>query len=486
MVARGSSKSAGSTSNRRKTSDTTAAADDARDPVNAETGDSSLSPADSMTTTSAEDIAASDIPVDAEAGRRGAAADETTAEPVEPVGDDSVAGSRDGIEEAEVLSPSDRDEGTSAPEADDGARITPTPRTSEPEATPRRGGLVPLILGGAVAAGIGYGAAYMGLLPTGSATPDTSQANAIAEALATQAETLAELQAQVAAIAATPATGDAMAEIDLTPVTDQIGALAGRIDGVTETLGSLTDRIAVLEDRPVFSGDISADSAAALEAATALEAELEAQRAAAEEQAAALQAAAEAAATAAAEAEAEAAAAIAEAEAEAAAALARAEAEAALVQVQAALETGAPFDEALAKLGEVTDVPQALGDLAASGVPTLGALQAEFPALARAALPRALQEAAGDGMGDRLGAFVLGQIGGRSVEPREGDDPDAVLSRVGAAIEAGELDAVLTEIAALPEGAQAELSAWAEAVEARADAVRSVATLSDALASSGN
>jgi hypothetical protein len=62
-------------------------------------------------------------------------------------------------------------------------------------------------------------------------------------------------------------------------------------------------------------------------------------------------------------------------------------------------------------------------------VASLEDIQAAFPAAARAALPVALRETAGDGAVDRFTAFVQGQVGGRAVAPREGDDPDAVLSR---------------------------------------------------------
>ena len=61
-------------------------------------------------------------------------------------------------------------------------------------------------------------------------------------------------------------------------------------------------------------------------------------------------------------------------------------------------------------------------------------------------------ETAEDGVMGGLGAFLQNQLGGRSVVPREGDDPDAVLSRVGAAVEAGDLSTALTEIESLPEG----------------------------------
>jgi hypothetical protein len=479
-VARGSSKSSGSTRNRRENAETTVPVEDMPSPDAIEALTEQADSPEARTSTDEAPAAAAEV-AEQDSPPATDADEAASPQPDGLAGDDSVTGAKDEVEDAEVvLEPGDGTETLATPEPE------PTRPTPPPAPPPQRNSLVPMVIGGVVAAGIGFGAAYMGVLPSRGSAPDTAQTGAIAEALSTQSETLAALQAQVAELQTAPAATGVAGDIDLTPITDQIGALVEEIARVTETLGSLSDRVAVLEDRPVFSGDITTDNAAALEAATALEAELEAQRAAAAEQAATLQAAAEAAAQAAAEAEAQAAAAVAEAEAQAAAALARVEAEAALVQMQVALETGAPFGDAVAALGQVTEVPAGLSDLAASGVPTLGALQAEFPALARAALPRALQEAAGDSMGDRLGAFVMGQIGGRSVEPREGDDPDAVLSRIGAAIEAGDLDSALTELSALPEGAQAELASWATGVQARADALAGLAILSGALAPSGN
>jgi hypothetical protein len=58
-------------------------------------------------------------------------------------------------------------------------------------------------------------------------------------------------------------------------------------------------------------------------------------------------------------------------------------------------------------------------------------------------------------------------LGARSVAPREGDDPDAVLSRAEAAIKAGDLNATLTELDTLPEEAQAAIADWRAAADAR-------------------
>jgi len=61
-------------------------------------------------------------------------------------------------------------------------------------------------------------------------------------------------------------------------------------------------------------------------------------------------------------------------------------------------------------------------------------------------------------------------LGARSVAPREGDDPDAVLSRAEAAVRSGDLDTALTEIAALPDVAQSAIADWQANAETRLEA----------------
>lgn len=419
--------------------------------------------------------------------------DATTSDSPGAYGDDSLDGAtmaQDGetppsedmsdtraVEEAEVIAdsaPADSTIVDSAPTA----APPPVPAPAEPA----RGGLVPLVLGGVIAAGIGYGAAYMGWLPT--AGQDGPQIAEFEETMGQQAAELEALRAQIDALAA--AEPAAPPEIDFSPVLAEIAALSDRLDASADSLTELADRVAVLEDRPVFTGSVDGDAAAAMEAATALEAELTAEREAAATRAAELEAEAAAAAEAAEQAAAEAEAAIAAAQAEAEATAARAATEAALVQLRAAFDTGAPFADPLQTVAATIEPPAELAAQADSGVPTLDALQAAFPPLARDALPVALQETAGDGVTDRLGAFVRGQVGGRSVEPREGSDPDAVLSRVEAAVRAGDLSTALEEVAALPEGAQAVLAPWVADVQARAAAEDGLAALTDAVSASGN
>jgi hypothetical protein len=357
---------------------------------------------------------------------------------------------------------------------------------SPPPAPQQRAGIVPLVLGGLVAAGIGYGAAYLGVLPTaqngGASDP------ALATAVAEQGAALSALQDQIAALSTsvTQSAPQAGAEIDLSPVIDQIAALSGQIGTATDGIATLAARVGALETRPVFTGNADEDLLAAQQAADARAAELAAERDAIAAEAAALQDAARAATAQAAEAEATALQAIAEAEAAAQAALAHAAAEAALGQVQAALASGTGFAASLATIATMVAIPEPLQSLAEAGVPTQDALTRNFAPLARAALPVALQETAGENIGDRLSAFVMGQIGGRAVAPRDGDDPDAVLSRVGAAVAGGDLDAALAEVAALPQGARDILAPWVADVEARRAAEAGLAALTAALAATGN
>jgi hypothetical protein len=433
---------------------------------------------------SAEEAPAEDSAADAQSDADTA----TDAETMEAT-DEAAAADTDVID-AETVdeTPAPEVETASSPaEPEAERRPEPAPVTTVVE---KRGpGFVPLVLGGVVAAGLGYFASVYEVIP-GLGGQDDGAMTEIETALAQQSEVLSALQAQVAALG--EAEAPAAPELDLSPVTDQIAALGTRLDETASAMEGLVGRVSTLEERPIFSGDVSADAAAAAEAIAAMEQQMQAQaeeaaRIAAEAEAAqaeaqAAMAAAEAEAEAArAAAEAEAAEAIAAAEAEAASAAATAEAEAAMAELRLAVARGEPFAEALAPITALTDVPEALSAAAETGVPSLAALQDAFPAAARAALPVALREAAGDGAMDRVAAFLQGQVGGRAIEPREGDDPDAVLSRAQAAVSSGDLETALTEIAALPEGAQAEMAGWTADAEARSAVVAALDAVAQAL-----
>jgi hypothetical protein len=81
-------------------------------------------------------------------------------------------------------------------------------------------------------------------------------------------------------------------------------------------------------------------------------------------------------------------------------------------RIIAALDNGQPFATELGELQDAgfDDIPEPLAATAADGVTTLGALQARFPDVARAALAAAREEEAASGEGG-LGAFLERQLG---------------------------------------------------------------------------
>ena len=155
----------------------------------------------------------------------------------------------------------------------------------------------------------------------------------------------------------------------------------------------------------------------------------------------------------------------------------------ALAELRAALESGAPFGAAIATLRETgVEVPEALLRNAASGVPTLAALRQRFPAAARAALEAAIRATTDESLASRVAAFLKSQIGIRSLAPRSGNDPDAILSRAEAALRSGDLAAALAELENLPPEAREAMAPWLDDARRRLEVQRAFAGLQTALA----
>lgn len=326
-------------------------------------------------------------------------------------------------------------------------KISPS-APSSPQPAKRRGGFFAPVIGGALAATAGYGLAQY--VPNGWPLQDTAR---LEQQLATQTEAITTLEARLAAVEAAKVP-------DISPL--------------METLATLNGRMAALETGPA---ERSEQTAALAEAVTALQAEVKALGAApATGQAAApvpsnitaLAAEAEARLK---EAEAQAAAMKAEAEALTRAAVAQA----AFGRLQAAVDSGAPFATILPDLGQ--EPPKVLLDHAETGLPSLSLLQETFPEAARLALEAALRADMGDSWTERATSFFRSQTGARSLTPREGNDPDAILSRAEAAVKTGDLTAAFAEISALPEAAQAPMAEWRAKAETRQAALVALAEL---------
>lgn len=337
--------------------------------------------------------------------------------------------------------------------ADDGESDVTKPEkpASTEQVVIRKGGFVPMLLGGVAAAAIGFGLARSGVLegmPLPGLGAGQSLLTEIDQRTAAQQALVSDLQARLAALEAAPQPQAQPDMPDLGPAIDdlttQIGVLAGRIDA--------------LEARPVAEGAaVDPQAQAALADARAELDQIRTALAAQQAQIATLSD--------------EAAQAEEQAQLSAQAAMTRA----AVTRIVTALDAGTGYTEALNDLTAANvEVPTVLLEQADTGAPTLAALQADFPELARDAL-RAARQAQNPG---GIGGFFETQLGLRSLQPREGDDPDAILSRAEAALRDGRLPETLAEIARLPQEAATVLADWQARAQMRVtltDAARNLA-----------
>lgn len=319
----------------------------------------------------------------------------------------------------------------------------------------RKGGFIPMVLGGLVAAVIGFGLARSGVLEGFSLFDNNGAQNGVAvltEEVSTQAATLSELDSRLAALESAPAP-----EIPATEAPD----FAPMIEDTKSQIDALAQRITALEERP--AAELSGDNGQAEAALAQTRSELDEIRQALEAQRAEILALSDDAAR----------------EEQAAQTTARrALQRAALTRIQTALDSGTGYTDAIADLQEnELDVPQALIERAEGGVVTLAALQTAFPDAARNALRAARQEAGGSG----VSGFLQTQLGVRSLEPREGDDADAVLSRAEAALRAGRLSDALAEVQSLSGAPQAEMAEWQGQAEMRLATVAAAQDLAQTL-----
>ena len=377
-----------------------------------------------------------------------------------PTGPETVEPSQD-AESPPDIHPMEQDSAAPADQPDSTADDTHEP-APKPHDTParqtetvivRKGGFLPMLLGGVAAAAIGFGAAYSGALD-GLPLPGLGQTQdrmtALTDQIAAQDSTLSDLNGRLAALEQAPAPQEP-AFADPTP----------RLEDLSTQIGVLAQRIDALEARPSTGASANdPQTQAALETARA---ELDQIRQALDAQRSEIAALTDAAAQ----------------EEQAARDTAQGVMQrAALTRIQTALDTGSPFAEAVTELRDSgVDVPETLVQQANDGVPSLAALQSSFPDLARDALRAARQQGGATG----FGGFLETQLGLRSLQPREGDDPDAVLSRAEAALQSGDLSGALTELDALPDAATAVLADWRSQAETRLAVLTATQDLSQAL-----
>lgn len=358
------------------------------------------------------------------------------------------------------------------------AAFTPAAPASsvKPEPVVKKVGFLPVVLGGVVAAGIGAGAAIFALpqipsqyLPASLQPAAQIDVGAIEAAIAAQA---ARSEALEGAIAALPSPA---AAVDIAPVEDALAEANAKIEALSAQVLSVENQMAALGDRALQSDPAAA---AAMQQVQAEIAQMKALIDEGRDSSTAAKAQIEAAALQAAErisgAEAEAAKLRADAEQDAAAS----RAQTAIAQLGVAISTGVETEAALSALTDAgLTVPEAL----TADVASRAALIDGFEGAAREALAVSRKATAGDSALGKVGAFLIAQTGIRSLEPQEGDDPDAVLSRAGAAVEGGKLADALAEIAKLPPEGQEAMADWVSQAQAHIAATDALGELAQSL-----
>lgn len=297
---------------------------------------------------------------------------------------------------------------------------------AEPHAAPpQRSVFLPLLLGGVVAAGLGFGAAQF--VPDGWPIRDTS---ALEAEITRQAQEITALRDRVASAAAP----------DLSGVEGRIAALENAPSPVDE----LRAQIDQLRGQ-MTSGALAPDMQAIVD-------QTREQLDQARTEAQSIQQQAEATARA-------------------------ATVSASLTRIAAALDSGTPFTTALDSLREAgVEVPPILADNA-EGLPSILKLQQDFPEAARAGLEASLAADMGATWADRVGSFLRSQTGARSLTPREGNDPDAILSRAEAALANADVAGALDQLRALPLEGQGAMTDWRSEAERRVEAESALSSL---------
>ena len=345
------------------------------------------------------------------------------------------------------------------------APAAPVQRATRPAPAPRKTGstLLGIVIGAVLAVGGGYYVQrYLVPQPAFDPAPFEARltaAEAEAQALRAEIARLSDAPAPdpAADSAADSALADRIATLEAVPPPD-MAALSARLD-------ALDGRLAALADTPSATG-VSPAALAALQAEIAA---LKSQGSGASADLTNLAAEVEARLT-------EAQARAADLTTQATAIAAAATRNAALAQIGAALDSGLPYRAALSALGDAP-LPEVIATHADTGQPSLATLRAAFPDAARLALEQALRANPGESWTDRVGSFLRNQTGARSLAPRDGADPDAILSRAEAALNGADLPATLTELAALPPEAQAAMADWVALATQRVAAQAALAGL---------
>ncbi len=365
------------------------------------------------------------------------------------------------ISDAEIVVENKSQVDVEAKSTDTPAQVEADSLTSQDQKNPKKtkSSFVPLVLGGAIAGAIGFGAAV--LFPNLYSTKaDAVPMVAVGdfEALQARVDALPKVlsQEEVAAI-----------------FYQELEVIAEQVSGIERRIEEVSSRLDLALETPAEAGALSPAALAEYQQEiVSLRAELDAQQTSLSQMVSQASSQLEAA-----QVQSQ------QFEASAAEVARSATLSLALAKVQTAIETGAPYQAVLSEFSAAlgNEVPEAIAQNAGEGVSTQAALVADFDIAADSALAVARAEGVDGEERTAFGAFLRSQFDVRSVTPQEGTSVDAILSRAQAALNDARLVDALAEVRSLPEVARAEMVDWISRAEARAAVVAAVDELSFSL-----
>jgi len=154
-----------------------------------------------------------------------------------------------------------------------------------------------------------------------------------------------------------------------------------------------------------------------------------------------------------------------------------------ITDIKSALDSGASFQAALdglAKIASITPPPE-LTSIAATGTTSWANLRSQFSEVAHAALRADTQANASDGVVGKFSAFLRTQVGTRSLERREGDDANAILSRIEDELIRGNLSKAANEANTLGDAPKTAMKPWLTALNRLSAAQSAMAQISSTL-----
>ena len=141
----------------------------------------------------------------------------------------------------------------------------------------------------------------------------------------------------------------------------------------------------------------------------------------------------------------------------------------AVTGLKSAIEAGGNFESALAlveSLGTDIQATDPLKPFAATGVPTLSALESAFSNLSDEIIKTSLPTENAGAM-DKFFSNIRSLVTIKTTGDVEGNDPQAIVSRIKHGLKNSDLEAVIMEWGSLPDAAKTVSSDWNEMVKAR-------------------